>query len=82
MLFRSGKIAGILKREWDGEGIRVFTEGSCMQIVSAAAAKAKGVRQICRWLGIAPREAVAAGDGMEDQEMLSLCQGINLSEKS
>ncbi len=53
-----------------------------MQIVSAAAAKAKGVRQICRWLGIAPREAVAAGDGMEDQEMLSLCQGINLSEKS
>lgn len=78
----AGKIAGILKREWDGEGIRVFTEGSCMQIVSAAAAKAKGVRQICRWLGIAPREAVAAGDGMEDQEMLSLCQGINLSEKS
>ncbi len=51
--------------------LRRFTEGRCLQIVSKGADKANGVRTLCKWLGISPTEAAAAGDGAEDAPMLN-----------
>lgn len=53
---------------------RYFIEGNCLQIVAADANKVNGVKTLCRWLGISPREAAAAGDSEEDREMMALCQ--------
>ncbi len=52
------------------EKIRHFTEGNCLQLAAAQADKANGVRTLCQWLGISPREAAAAGDSAEDASML------------
>ncbi|NBI85873.1 hypothetical protein D3Z47_06475 [Lachnospiraceae bacterium] len=54
-------------------GIRYFTEENCLQIVSASADKAQGVRTICNWIGISPKEAAAAGNSEEDAKMLEIC---------
>ena len=54
-------------------GIRVFAEGTCLQVVSERATKAEGVRRICMQLQISPEETAAAGDSPEDAEMLELC---------
>ncbi len=54
--------------------VRCLIEGNCMQIVAAEAAKAGGVRMICQWMGISPKEAFAAGDSREDTEMIELCK--------
>lgn len=54
-------------------GVRYFAEDNCLQIVSAQADKAAGVRTICAWLGILPCETFAAGDSQEDAEMTELC---------
>lgn len=55
--------------------VRYFVEGSRLQLVAAGADKAKGVKTFCRWLGILPEEAAAAGDLAEDAEMVRLCGG-------
>ena len=52
--------------------IRYFTEQNCLQILSAKADKAAGVRTVCSWLNISPREAAAAGDAPEEAGMLKL----------
>ncbi len=57
------------------EGLRYYIEGSCLQFVSVEADKEHGVSRMCRWLGISPEEAAAAGDAAEDTGMLSLCGG-------
>ncbi len=72
-LIRS-KHQGWKEREGNKDGIRYFTEGNCLQIVDERACKAEGVKVICRWLGIAPAEAVAAGDSREDEGMMELCR--------
>ena len=54
-------------------GIRVFAEGSCLQIVAKNADKAEGVRMICKWMDILPNEAAAAGNAPEDVKMLHIC---------
>lgn len=54
--------------------VRYLLEGNCLQIVSAKADKVGGVVMLCRWLGISPKEAVAAGDSMLDKEMIDLCE--------
>lgn len=55
------------------KGIRCFAEENCLQIISAKASKAEGVKRICRWLGIRLAEAAAAGDSPQDAEMMELC---------
>ena len=66
------KAADVVPNVSAGE-VRYFTEGSCLQFVSADADKAEGVRTFCKWMGILPKEAAAAGDSAEDAEMLKLC---------
>ncbi len=56
-----------------GNGVRYFIEEHCLQIVASEATKEKGVRTLCRWLGVPPEETAAAGDSPEDQGMLKLC---------
>lgn len=53
--------------------MRYFIEGNCLQLVSAEADKANGVRMLCQWLHISPGEAFAAGDSGEDAGMMGLC---------
>lgn len=53
--------------------VRYMLESNCLQVVSAKADKAGGVEMLCSWLGISPKEAVAAGDSALDQEMIDLC---------
>ena len=69
--------AAALEKEWSetasGNQVRSFAEDNCLQIVNAKASKAGGVKQICHWLGIEPKEAAAAGDSEEDKEMMELC---------
>lgn len=60
-------------RRQEGNPIRLFAEGSCLQAVSEEASKARGVKTLCKWLGIAPWEAAAAGDSDEDLGMMDLC---------
>lgn len=57
-------------------GVRIFVEENCMQILPKDAAKEAGVRLICSWLHICPKEAAAAGDSQEDVKMLKICQGV------
>lgn len=57
----------------NAEGIRVFAEGSCLQIVAKKADKAEGVRMLCKWMDILPNEAAAAGNAPEDAKMLHIC---------
>ena len=57
----------------EGGGIRIFSEGCCLQAVAPGASKAAGLRTLCSWLGMKPEEAAAAGDSDEDQEMMALC---------
>lgn len=52
--------------------IRWIREKNCLQIVASQARKENGIRMICEWLGISLKEAAAAGDSAEDQEMLKL----------
>lgn len=54
--------------------VRYFIEGNCLQIVSGKADKARGVKTLCDWLSISPKEAFAAGDSGEDEEMIRLCR--------
>ena len=56
----------------EGGRVRLFVEENCLQIVAAEATKAEGVKQICSWLGISPRETAAAGDSEEDEAMMAL----------
>lgn len=56
-----------------GGGVRYYIEENCMQIVAAEADKAGGVRMLCEWMGISPKEAFAAGDSGEDAGMMELC---------
>lgn len=53
--------------------IRYFIEGNCLQIVAAKADKANGVKVLCSWLGISPKDAAAAGNSDEDKGMMELC---------
>ncbi len=53
--------------------IRYVIEDHCLQIISDQADKESGVRMICGWLGISPKEAFAAGDSAEDRGMCGLC---------
>ncbi len=53
------------------EKIRYYIEENCLQIVSAAADKANGVKMLCGWLGISPNDVVSAGDSEEDREMMN-----------
>lgn len=52
---------------------RYFIEGNCLEIVSAMADKAQGVKTLCKWIGISPKDAFAAGDSREDEGMIGLC---------
>ncbi len=52
---------------------RYFIEGNCLEIVSAKADKAQGVKTLCKWIGISPKDAFAAGDSREDEGMIRLC---------
>ncbi len=62
------------KPEKTGKGdVRYIIEENCLQIVSAQADKAGGVKTLCGWLGIRPSEAFAFGDSGEDREMMALC---------
>lgn len=81
-LFRSshrpweGREAGELFAALPEEGreeARYFIEGNCLEIVSAKADKAQGVKTLCNWIGVSPRDAFAAGDSKEDEEMVRLC---------
>lgn len=56
-----------------GDGIRLFSEDACLQAVAPKTSKAEGAKTLCKWLGICPQEAAAAGDSEEDQEMMALC---------
>lgn len=58
-----------------GRPVRAFAEGACLQIVAEEACKAQGVKVLCGWLGISPRQAAAAGDSREDRDMILLCEG-------
>lgn len=58
-----------------GDKTRCLVEGSCMQIVSAQAGKAAGVRMLCQRLSIPPEKAFAFGDSPEDAEMVQICRG-------
>lgn len=58
-----------------GRPVRVFEEGACLQIVAEEACKEEGVKTLCGWLGISPRQAAAAGDSREDRNMVLLCGG-------
>lgn len=55
--------------------VRMLTEDHCLQILPEEAGKARGVRMICRQLGIAPSDTAAAGDSAEDEKMKKLCKG-------
>ena len=50
-------------------------EDNCLQIVAKEATKANGVKELCRWMKIAPKEIFAAGNSKEDEEMMKLCLG-------
>lgn len=54
--------------------IRYFIEGHCLEILSAKADKASGVRLMCEWMGISPREAAAVGNDEEDEGMMRICR--------
>ncbi|HBN56544.1 MAG TPA: hypothetical protein DD414_07190 [Lachnospiraceae bacterium] len=56
--------------------LRCFAEGRCLQIVSARATKEEGVKTLCRWMGISPLQAAAAGDSKEDEEMVRICESF------
>ncbi len=58
------------------KNIRWILEENCLQIVSANATKAEGVRMLCRWANIERKDAAAAGDSEEDVEMVRWCQNI------
>lgn len=53
-------------------GVRVFTEGNCLQVVSGLASKAEGARLILTRLGIRPEETAAAGDSEQDDGLWNL----------
>ena len=55
------------------EGVRWMVEKNCLQILPAGADKAGGVREMCRWLDISPKQAFAFGDSEEDAGMMQLC---------
>lgn len=61
-----------------GDRVRCFAEENCLEIVSSKASKARGVKRICGWLGISPREAAAGGDSPEDAEMTEMCGLLSL----
>ncbi len=61
--------------------LRYFIEGNCMQIVSAKASKANGVRELCRWIGIAPKDTVAVGNSHEDKEMMKITAVRRINKK-
>lgn len=52
---------------------RCFTERGNLQIVSREADKGSGVRELCAFLGIDPRETAAVGDSEEDIAMFRTC---------
>ena len=52
---------------------RCFTECGNLQIVSREADKGSGVRELCAFLGIDPRETAAVGDSKEDIAMFRTC---------
>lgn len=56
----------------EGKKIRCFAENHCLQIVSAEATKAAGVRMLCGWMGVSLKDVAAEGDSEEDREMMAL----------
>ena len=70
----AGELFGTLREE-AVYGMRYFVEDNCLQIVAKEATKANGVRELCRWMKIAPKEIFAAGNSKEDEEMMKLCLG-------
>ena len=70
----AGELFGTLREEVV-YGMRYFVEDNCLQIVAKEATKANGVKELCRWMKIAPKEIFAAGNSKEDEEMMKLCLG-------
>ncbi len=58
-----------------GADCRVFAERHCLEIIGKGLDKGTGVREICGWLGIRPEEALALGNGREDEAMERVCRG-------
>lgn len=52
---------------------RVFVEKNCLEIIGKGLDKGTGIREICGWLGIEPREAMAVGNDREDEAMAGVC---------
>lgn len=65
--------ADYLRRRCSAD-VRVFAEQHCLEIVAAESSKANGVKTLCSWMGISPAEAAAAGDSLEDREMIEMCR--------
>ena len=55
------------------DGMRYLIEANCLQMVSAYADKAGGVKKLCEWLSVSLEETYAAGDSAEDVKMMELC---------
>lgn len=62
---------------FEDEAIRYFIEENCLQIVSAKADKASGLKMICHWLEISPKEVASAGDSEEDKKMMCLSGSVS-----
>lgn len=65
--FEAEKLMKRLPQEYQ---LRYMIEGHCMQLVAAGADKETGVKKICGWLGLLPKECFAAGDSSEDAGMV------------
>lgn len=54
--------------------VRYFIEDRCMQVISAEADKANGMKMICEWLHLPVSDIFAAGDSYEDIKMMQLIE--------
>lgn len=60
--------------DFESDRLRYYIEENCLQIAAVDACKVNGVRMLCQWLGISPKDAAAAGDSKEDKQMMEMCQ--------
>lgn len=54
---------------------RIFVENHCLEVIGSGLDKGSGIRELCGWLGISPREVLAVGDDREDEAMAGVCGG-------